>query len=132
MKSAIRFVTVLFFLFLLVIIYHANTGTRFIVFDWVQWVPLKDKVGHFVLLGCLTILANMGFEFREFSFKKRNLFVGTIAVIGFALIEEFSQIFIKLRSFELADLLADGLGISLFHYFSKHLMKKWKQRELLK
>lgn len=63
-----------FFLFIIWIIYLANTGQQSIFFDLVRLIPYGDKVGHFGLFGMLTLLANFASKFKVFKLGKVNVF----------------------------------------------------------
>ncbi|MFT5195811.1 MAG: VanZ family protein [Cellvibrionaceae bacterium] len=99
-----------FSLFLVVIIYMANTGSNRLL-GYLYTVPNFDKIGHFVLFGALAFFVN-----RALGCKKTNLFgnivlVGSMWVISFVVLEEVSQIFIATRNFSISDLMYDMVGI---------------------
>jgi len=68
-----------------------------------------DKVGHFSLFGTLALLLNYATDFRYW--KHRQLFIGSMIVLAFALLEEFTQLAFSSRTFDLVDMLFDILGI---------------------
>lgn len=107
-----------FFGFIIWIIYLANTGGRSVFFDLIKHMPYGDKVGHMLLFGTLTYMANLALQFRCFNIGKYGLYWGSIGVSLFVIAEEFSQGFIASRTFDVGDLAADAVGISLFSYFS--------------
>ncbi|MGB1296499.1 MAG: VanZ family protein [Flavobacteriales bacterium] len=106
--------------FIFWIIYMADTGQSSIFFDFIKKIPYGDKVGHFFIFGCVTLLANVVLRFRRL-FNRKHLFLGTSIVALFALIEEISQMFFATRTFDLIDLTADSAGILLFHWLSIQL-----------
>ncbi|MFO7538775.1 MAG: VanZ family protein [Chloroflexota bacterium] len=114
-----------FFLFILWIIYLANTGSSSIFFNLVRSIPYGDKLGHVGLFGFLTLLAIVGSKFRSFSYGRLNIYYGAAIVFLFALGEELSQTFIPSRTFDFVDLVANSIGIVVsvgFAYLaSKHL-----------
>ena len=87
----------------------ANTGQSSIFFDFVHWLPFGDKIGHAGLFGLLTVLTNVALGNRRVG----NFPLGTLLVIGFVFLEEVSQHFLPNRTFDIIDLLADGVGIMI-------------------
>ncbi|MCJ8311483.1 MAG: VanZ family protein [Saccharospirillaceae bacterium] len=116
-----------FFIFIIWIIYLANTGQQSIFFELVRITPYGDKVGHLLLFGCLTIFINMATKFSVFSVGKINVFWGSSAVVLFVTIEELSQFFISTRTLDIYDYTADIIGVLLFTWFSVILAKKIQQ-----
>ncbi|KGJ96014.1 VanZ family protein [Colwellia psychrerythraea] len=115
--------TIAFFCFILWVIYLANTGQHSIFFQIIAGMPYGDKLGHFCLFGVLTLATNLAFKFKSFNFYSMQLFLGTILVFSFVVIEEFSQYFIPNRSFDLIDLSADFIGIAFFTFVTSYLNK---------
>ena len=118
-----------FFGFILWIIYLANTGQRSIFFDWVAAIPHGDKIGHVVLFGTLTLLANLSCRFGALNLARIrlpnvNLYWGTLAVWAFVTVEEGSQHFVKTRTFDGLDYVADIIGIGLATFLSAWLHRK--------
>ncbi|GAA0788746.1 MULTISPECIES: VanZ family protein [Pseudomonadati] len=104
--------------FIVWIIYLANTGGASVFFDLIKHIPYGDKVGHCLLFGTLTFLANLTLKFKTIKWGSISLYLGSSLVAVFVLVEEMSQGFIPSRTLDGADLLADGVGIALFSYFS--------------
>lgn len=75
--------------------------------------PGGDKVGHVVLLLLFSLITNLIFYTRKIKIKNNFIFMGSIIIFCLITIEEFSQIFIPSRSFDLLDLLCNYLGIIL-------------------
>ena len=108
----------LFFSFILWVISLANTGGHIIFFDLIKNIPYGDKVGHCLLFGTLTYVTNLALKFKSFRCIKWRLYFGSSLVLTFVVIEELSQGFIDTRTLDVADLIADVVGIGLFSYFS--------------
>jgi len=104
--------------FIIWIIYLANTGAPSVFFDLIKHIPYGDKVGHCLLFGTLTFLANLTLKFNTITLGRVSAYIGSCLVAVFVLVEEISQGFIPSRTLDGADLLADALGIALFSYFS--------------
>jgi len=102
-----------FFVFILWIIYLANTGGRSIFFDFIRSFPHGDKLGHIGLFGFLTLTAIIGLKFRSLGCGKFRIYIGAVLVSLFVVVEECSQAFIPSRTFDFADLAADFVGILL-------------------
>jgi len=103
----------LFFVFMLWIVYLANTGSVSPFFYWVRALPYGDKVSHFGLFGTLTFMAIIASRYRTLSLKRVSLYTASLLIGAFALSEEISQAFIATRQFEIADLVADSMGIGV-------------------
>jgi hypothetical protein len=99
-----------FFFFISYIIFLADTADLNIGLLIVKMIPYGDKVLHALLYGIMAILLNYGLRYK----KIYRLQLGAVIVLTFATIEEFSQYFIATRTFDLGDLLADLVGITLF------------------
>lgn len=113
-----------FFLFIIWIIYLANTGQQSIFFELVRLIPYGDKVGHLGLFGTLTLLANFASKFKVFKLGKINVYWGSVAVFVFVTIEELSQHFVSTRTLDVFDYIADMVGILLFTWLSSILAKR--------
>ena len=66
-----------------------------------------------------------------FAFNKKKLrlgrgqiHLGILLVLSFSVLEEFSQLFLINRAFDLIDLSADFLGISFFGYLAEKYLRK--------
>ena len=110
----IRLLLVSFTVFIAWIIYLTNTGQTdgFIVF--VQHMPYGDKAGHVILSGILTLLTNLALKCRSIGFGRLRIPLGTAIISVVVLLEEFSQMYIPVRTFSGWDLLSDFIGITLF------------------
>jgi VanZ family protein len=121
-----------FFLFIIWVIYLANTGQQSILFPLVKLIPYGDKIGHLVLFGLLALFANLATGFRIFCVGTKRVFCGTAAVFVFVTIEELSQHFLPHRTLDIYDYSADMLGILFFSWVSRrvarrNLTKQWAQ-----
>jgi VanZ family protein len=122
-SKILSFVSILFFIFILWIIYLANTGQSSIFFTFVASVPYGDKIGHFFIFGLLTLGANILFKLKTFRLYKLNIYFGSVFVLLFALCEELSQYFLASRTLDLFDFLADLLGVFIFSLLTHSLRK---------
>ncbi len=107
----IRMVFLVFCGFLGTVIYAADIGLGPQYWGWLRHVPLGDKICHFGLMLTLCVLSNLVLKCRPLSLH-RGILLGTLIVAILVVGEEFSQIWIPGRSFDLLDLTADFLGIT--------------------
>ena len=108
-----KWITVLFTLFILQVILWANTGTMPGALEMIYDFPNGDKVGHFILFGTLSFLVNK----TTISMFKRSpkgiiLSVSLILMllVGF---EEWTQQFLPNRTYSWIDLAFSYAGITL-------------------
>jgi len=104
-----------FFLFILIIIYLADTADHNFAFRLIGHIPYGDKVMHALLYGVMALLLNYGLNFKSYQYIF-NLQLGAIVVLIFATIEEITQYWLPSRTFDLIDLLADCIGVILFSF----------------
>jgi len=109
-----KWLTVLFALFIILIIVLADTGNLGIL-RAVNEIPLGDKAGHFTLYGILALLINLTL-FRSFpSQNQRRIAVISGLILALLIgLEEFSQRSFPNRTFSLGDLTASYLGVFFF------------------
>ena len=124
-KTLTKILAVLFFIFVCYVIIGANLKWKLSVFKWVSYLPLKDKAGHFLILGVFSFFANLFFEAKKIKIFDFKFLKGSFWVFVFITLEEFSQIFIANRSFDLIDLGANYLGIFVFGYLAELLCVKY-------
>lgn len=114
MYKIIAIIAVSFFIFILWIIYLADTASSSVFIEFVGSIPYGDKIGHFCLFGFLTFTAIAGSKFRAFMWGKVKIYYGMAIVLLFVVTEEISQAFIPSRTFDFVDLAADSVGIQLW------------------
>lgn len=95
------------------IIWAANRGTLGWFLVLVHSVPLGDKVAHLLGLGGVAFLLNVALRGRVWSPGAGRFQVGGSLVALVITLEEFSQIWVPGRRFDLGDLLCNYLGICL-------------------
>jgi polysaccharide biosynthesis protein VpsQ len=104
----------LFLIFLAAIIYWADRGVMPGIIARLYAFPNGDKVGHFVLMFLLALLANWAFAPRRPSERKqvyRRAIWVTLLVIFAVTLEEISQLWFAHRTFSLGDLASSLVGI---------------------
>jgi len=113
-----KWLTVLFALFIILIIVLADLG-KLGILQTVNQIPFGDKAGHFILYGILTLLINLTL-FRSVPFQSRTR-IAVISDLILALLiglEEFSQRNFSSRTFSLGDLTASYLGVIFFSWLA--------------
>jgi VanZ family protein len=119
-----KWLAILFALFLLLIVILADIGALpHFLQVWID-LPYGDKVGHFILYGILTLLVDLAL-FRSLpnrSPKRVAVRSGWILAILIGL-EEFSQQFFANRTFSLKDLAASYLGLIFFSWLALRIRK---------
>ncbi|MFK8061111.1 MAG: VanZ family protein [Polaribacter sp.] len=126
-QKVFKILGILFFVFIIWIIYLANTGKNSLFFDFTKSFPYSDKLGHFLLFGCLTLLGIIALNFRGFKIGKKSIYYSTAFVFTFVVLEECSQYFIASRTFDLVDLSADILGIIVASCIANFIKKASKK-----
>ncbi len=123
-KIALAFYTV----FLVGVVAVANSGARPRPFAAVRALPFGDKASHFLLMGLLSLLVNLCLSGRSTELGRVRVLTGSLIVFVVVAAEEFSQLFLRYRSFDLIDLLCDGLGIFLFGRLACFLTRTRERR----
>jgi hypothetical protein len=100
----------LFLGFILLIILAADTGVLAARLGFLYDVPGGDKAGHFILYGILAFLLARAFP-HSYRLGRLSMPVVILALLAFAIIEEYSQQFFATRSYDLIDLIFSLLGI---------------------
>jgi polysaccharide biosynthesis protein VpsQ len=103
----------LFFLLIIGIITANDLGRLRSIISLVNSVPFGDKFGHIVLIGTLTYLLNYALADRLLKTGNYKMLLGCLIIAVAMTIEECSQIWIPNRTFDLGDLAANYLGISI-------------------
>ena len=125
-----KWITILFALFIILIIVLADTGNLGIL-KLVNQIPYGDKAGHFILYGILTLLINLTL-LRSLPFhpstqlRMSPRWVTVISSLILALligIEELSQQLFASRTVSFQDLIAGYLGVIFFSWLALRINK---------
>ncbi len=106
------------------IIYSANTSKDFFVFTFIDKFPHSDKAGHFILMLIFSFLLNSSLKNRRLKILKPKILLGSLIVFSIITIEEFSQLNLDNRSFDLLDLACNYLGIVVGGFLSTRFYDK--------
>jgi polysaccharide biosynthesis protein VpsQ len=118
--ASLQILTARYICILAGIIFVADTKSTRYVLSFVGSIPFGDKLGHFFLIGIFAFLLNLSLSCR----KVWRVLLGSLIVFVIVTVEEFSQIFIRGRSFDLTDLIADLLGILIFGKVAEIVFKR--------
>jgi len=109
----VRWAFLVFAIFVVGAILAADLGLAPLVFSLVRAVPGGDKIGHFVLVGGLAFLAEFALRGRRIGVLGLRLPLGSLLIAVAATLEEFSQLLLARRSFDVLDLVFDFAGIAI-------------------
>jgi VanZ family protein len=113
-----KWLTVLFTLFIILIIVLADTGNLGIV-GFIYHIPYADKLGHFILYGILVLLINLSlFRSIPSHTRTRIVFISGLTLAILIGLEELSQQHFANRTFDLVDLSASYMGVIFFSWLS--------------
>lgn len=107
-----RVLPLLYIAFILTMVVLADTGTIGFFVQWVHAVPYGDKVCHLLFAWGLGFAVDHRFG-RDVKLRSLTLRTTPFWLCPIVALEEFSQRFIPGRTFDLGDLLADGIGLTL-------------------
>ena len=108
------FAAVCFLVFTIWIIHEANIGRDNILFKTVRATPYGDKIGHFLLAGFLTLIANFLLKSRVLTLGRLRLPWGSLVILVLVIAEESSQYYLPTRSLDIWDAVANFAGILVF------------------
>ncbi len=119
-----KWLTILFTLFIILIIVLADTGNLGVL-NLVNQIPFADKVGHFSLYGILTLLVDLTFMSSLPNQSRKRVVVISGLILSLLIgLEEFSQRYFSTRTFSLLDLAASYLGVITFSWLSMRVVEK--------
>lgn len=119
----LKHLAIVYALFLALLVFLADQRQYQFVFRVVRRTPYADKAGHFLLMGIFSLLVNLALSCRKTRIGKLSLLTGSLVVGIVVTLEEFSQIFVRYRSFDPVDLAFDYAGIILFGLLASYLTK---------
>ena len=125
MSTKIKIITLVYILILVGIIVLASfKGTSYLL-NFVGRIPYGDKIGHFCLMGIFSLLVNLVLQARMVQIWKFRYLLGSLIVLVIVTLEEFSQIFVRGRTFDATDLVFDYAGIIVFGEISRLIARKY-------
>lgn len=125
-SSKIKILTVIYIFVIIGIVVIANVkSTQYLLRVGSGGIPYFDKLGHFFLMGIFSFLVNLTLRARTILLWKFRYLLGSLIVLIVVSIEEFSQIFVSGRAFDLGDLVADFFGIMLFGELARFIYGRY-------
>lgn len=125
MSVRIKILAALYILVLAGIVVLADIKETQYLFRPVRRLPYGDKIGHFLLMGMFSFIVNLILKARTIRVWKLKYLLGSLIVLAIVTAEEFSQIFICGRSFDLTDLAADFSGIIVFGEIARLVCRRF-------
>lgn len=83
-------------------------------------------MAHFILVGGVSFFVNLLLEVRKTKLGSSQILLGSFLVFSFITLEEFSQLFLVRRNFDLIDLAANYLGIFIFGQLALWICQEFK------
>ncbi|MCW5554090.1 MAG: VanZ family protein [Verrucomicrobiae bacterium] len=124
----VKIVLCAFVLFMVGLVAWADSGHGSQFFRLANRIPAGDKLGHFILFGMLSFLVNLVLRTAEIRLWRISILKGSAMVMFVATLEEVSQLFLRSRSFDLADLTAGLLGIWFFGWLAKRYCSRQRSK----
>ncbi len=119
-----KWLAVLFTLFILLIIVMADRGVLAHYLGFLYLYPYGDKVGHFFLYGILAFLLDLTLFGSVPPQSRKSLAVKTGLILALLIgLEEFSQRYFSSRTFDLVDLAFSYLGVFCFSWLALKIKK---------
>lgn len=100
-------------LFVVLLVYLADIGEAGTYFGVFYHYPGGDKIGHFLMMGLLSLLTNLALGTRRLPLLGKSWLIGSLLVWGIVSAEEISQYWFAVRTCSWFDWIADTLGIWL-------------------
>ena len=125
MSTRIKIITTIYFLILVGIVVLANNKGTTHLLQFSGGIPYFDKIAHFFLMGLFSFLLNIALGLKSVRLIWFNVLLGSLVVFVVVTIEEFSQIYVSGRAFDLGDLAADYVGISIFSVLAGRYFRRF-------
>ncbi|HLM00141.1 MAG TPA: VanZ family protein [Pyrinomonadaceae bacterium] len=132
MSVRIKILAALYILVLAGIVVLADIKETQYLFRPVRRLPYGDKIGHFLLMGMFSLVVNLILKARTIRVWKLSYLLGSLIVLVIVTAEEFSQIFVRGRSFDWRDLVADFLGIIVFGEIARLVSRRFLRADALR
>jgi hypothetical protein len=120
----IKILTAIYFLLLAAIVFLVDRPATQPLFRFIYSIPYGDKIGHFCLMGVFSFLLNLALKAKAIKLGKLNLPLGSLVVLLVVVVEEFSQLWVRGRTFDVGDLLFDSAGIVLFGELARQFVMR--------
>ena len=119
----LKWLAILYTLFLVLLVFLVDQKQYQFLFRFVRRTPYGDKAGHLILMGLFSLVVNLALSCRKIRIGRFSILTGSLLVALVVTLEEFSQRFVRYRTFDPVDLLFDYTGIFLFGLLAGYLTK---------
>ncbi|MBA3600789.1 MAG: VanZ family protein [Acidobacteria bacterium] len=127
MSARIKILAVIYIFILAGIIVLADVRQTQFLFSFIRSLPFGDKIGHFFLMGIFSLLVNLALSAKTVQLWKFKYLLGSLIVSAIVTLEEFSQIFVRGRTFDAGDLIVDFAGIVFFGEIARFLIGRFSR-----
>jgi membrane associated rhomboid family serine protease len=119
-----------FIVFFICIILIADLGQGKPWWSFIEKIPYGDKVGHLGLVGMLSFLCNLAFPSKKTGVLGSFVTRTTLVLLILLSLEELSQGFIKGRTLDFYDWLADLAGLAIGQFAAVWIHKQISDRKI--
>jgi len=126
-SARIKIIAAVYIFILAGIIVLADVRETQFLFRFIRKFPFGDKIGHFLLMGIFSLLVNLALSARTIHFQKFKYLLGSLIVLAVVTIEEFSQIFVRGRTFDWRDLIVDFAAIVIFGEIARFIVGRFSR-----
>jgi VanZ family protein len=124
MPARIKIIAVLYIFILAGIVILADLRQTQFLFCFIREIPFGDKIGHFLLMGMFSLVVNLALTAKTIQIWRLSYLLGSLIVFAIVTVEEVSQIYVRGRTFDAGDLLADTAGILIFGEIARFVVRK--------
>jgi len=124
-SAGIKIIAVIYIFILAGIIVLADVRQTQFLFNFIRRLPFGDKIGHFFLMGIFSLLVNLALSAKTIRLWKFEYLLGSLIVSAIITVEEFSQIFVRGRTFDAGDLIVDFAGVFIFGEIARFIIGRF-------
>jgi VanZ family protein len=119
--AALRLALVCYGILFIGIVISADRGASF--WNFLNELPMGDKLGHLGLVGTLSLLLNLTLKGKSAPRPFSRLMLGTLVIAAIMTAEELSQAFFPARTLDLLDGLANLTGAALGQWAARFILR---------
>ncbi|HEX8197608.1 MAG TPA: VanZ family protein [Pyrinomonadaceae bacterium] len=124
MYARIKNLTGIYIFLLVAIVFLVDHSATQPLFRFIYKIPFGDKIGHFCLMGFFSFLLNLALNAKAIKIGRIHFPLGSLIVLFVVVVEEFSQLWVRGRTFDAGDLLFDLAGIVLFGELARLVVRR--------
>ncbi len=121
--TALRLALICYGIMFVGIVLSADRGGKHF-WDFLNAIPLGDKLGHLCLVGTFSLLANLALKGRRAPGRLSWMMLGTLVIATLMTLEESSQAFFPTRTLDGLDELANLSGAALGEVAARFLLRR--------